>query len=242
MGLPATVHSVDLFPLVVPDARVEGLILILDSTLKPDDVQILEAFCAQTSLVLHNRLLQHRLQEAAKRDSAMSRIAQELGSTLDTDQLFDLILERLVSLVDAEKGSLMLLDEQEGSLAVKAVRGLNMKLLESVRVAPHQGISGKVLATGASLLVSDLETDERVAQKQRPRYRTKSFISLPLKLNHRTIGVESRIRIKPSTRASGTTNGNKSTECTVAGNPILRISRVSSVRRCRRSARTLFRR
>src|SRR5439155_537496 len=62
-------------------------------------------------------------------------------------------------------------------------------LLESVRVAPHQGISGKVLATGASLLVSDLETDERVAQKQRPRYRTKSFISLPLKLNHRTIGV-----------------------------------------------------
>src|SRR5207249_6793607 len=70
MGLPATVHSVDLFPLVVPDVRVEGLILILDSTLKPDDVQILEAFWAQTSLVLHNRLLKHRLQEAAKRDSA----------------------------------------------------------------------------------------------------------------------------------------------------------------------------
>ncbi len=189
MGLPATVQSVDLFPLVIPEARVEGLILILDSTLKPDDVQILEAFCAQTSLVLHNRLLQHRLQEAAKRDSAMSRLAQELGSTLDTDQLFDLILERLVSLVEAEKGSLMLLDEQEGSLVVKAVKGLNMKLLESVRVAPHEGISGKVLATGASLLVSDLETDERVSQKQRPRYRTKSFISLPLKLNHRTIGV-----------------------------------------------------
>lgn len=189
MGLPGTVHSVDLFPLVLPDARVEGVILILDSTLKPDDVQILEAFCAQTSLVLHNRLLEHRLQDAAKRDSAISRIAQELGSTLDTDQLFDLILERLVSLVDAEKGSLMLLDEQEGSLAVKAAKGLNMKLLQSVRVAPHQGICGKVLATGASLLVSDLETDERVSQQQRPRYRTKSFISLPLKLNHRTIGV-----------------------------------------------------
>jgi len=189
MGLPATVRSVDLFPLVTQEARVEGVILILDSTLKPDDVQILEAFCAQTSLVLHNRQLQHRLHEATKRDSAMTRIAEELGSTLNTDHLFELILERLVSLVDAEKGSLMLLDEEAGSLAIKAVRGLNHKLLESVRVAPHQGIAGKVLATGASLLVSDLETDERVAQKSRPRYRTKSFISLPLKLDHRTIGV-----------------------------------------------------
>ena len=189
MGLPASVQSVDLFPLVIHEDRVEGLILILDSDLKPEDVQILEAFCAQTGLVLHNRLLQDRLQEGVKRESARSRITHELSSTLDTDQLFDLILDRLASLVDAEKGSLMLVDEQDGSLAVKAVKGLNKKLLESVRVAPHQGISGKVLATGASLLVSDLERDERVDQKQRPRYRTKSFISLPLKLNHRTIGV-----------------------------------------------------
>ncbi|MER3422366.1 MAG: hypothetical protein C4293_03190 [Nitrospiraceae bacterium] len=121
--------------------------------------------------------------------TTLVRIAQGVWATRNAEQLFDLILESSLSLVGAEKGSLMLMDDQEGRLAIKAVKGANKHLLESVRVAPHEGISGKVLATGASLLVSDLERDERVGRKQNPRYRTKSFISVPLKPDRRTIGV-----------------------------------------------------
>lgn len=189
LGLPGSVRSVDLVPMVIPDGQVASLILILDSELAPEDVQALEGFGALAAVILHNRLLRHRLEEGAKHFAALARFAHDLGSTLDTDRLLDLILDRSVSLVDAEKGSLMLVDDEEGSLAIKAAKGLNKRLVETVRVAPYQGISGKVLATGDSLLVSDLERDERVAQKQNPRYRTKSFISIPLKPSHRTIGV-----------------------------------------------------
>lgn len=189
MGLSPDVQSVDLFPLAARGGQLSGLILVVDSDLSKEDRQILEAFCAQTALVLQNRHLQQRLQQEEKHFVALNRIVHELGSTLDTDQLFDLILDRLAALVNAEKGSLMLLEDQEGTLAVKAVKGLNKKVLEAVRIAPHEGISGKVLATGVSMLVADLERDERVAQKPKPRYRTKSFISIPLKLNQRTIGV-----------------------------------------------------
>lgn len=189
MGLPPDVQSVDLFPLAARGGLVSGLILIVDSDLSKEDRQILEAFCAQTALVLQSRHLEQRLQQEEEHFVALNRIIHELGSTLDTDQLFDLILDRLATLVKAEKGSLMLLEDQAGTLAVKAVKGLNRKVLEAVRIAPHEGISGKVLATGVSMLVADLEQDERVAQKSKPRYRTKSFISIPLKLNQRTIGV-----------------------------------------------------
>lgn len=189
LGLPGSVRSVDLVPMVIPDGQVASLILILDSELAPEDVQALEGFGALAAVILHNRLLRHRLEEGARHFAALARFAHELGSTLDTDRLLDLILDRSVALVDAEKGSLMLVDDEEGSLAIRAAKGLNKRLVDSVRVAPYQGISGKVLATGNSLLVSDLERDERVSQKQNPRYRTKSFISIPLKPSHRTIGV-----------------------------------------------------
>ncbi|MBI4402035.1 MAG: diguanylate cyclase [Nitrospirae bacterium] len=189
MGLPPTIQSVDLFPMATREGQGAGLILIADSHLAHEDEQILEAFCVQTGLVLQNRVLRQRLQQDEKHFSALNRFVRELGSTLDSEQLFDVILDRLAALVQAETGSLMLLDDQEGNLAVKAVKGLNKKLLESVRIAPHQGIAGKVLATGAAMLVEDLERDARVDQKPKPRYRTKSFISLPLKLDQRTIGV-----------------------------------------------------
>jgi diguanylate cyclase (GGDEF)-like protein len=39
------------------------------------------------------------------------------------------------------------------------------------------------------MLVNDIERDTRVATKNRPRFKTKSFISLPLEANDRLIGV-----------------------------------------------------
>jgi diguanylate cyclase (GGDEF)-like protein len=83
----------------------------------------------------------------------------------------------------------MLLDEDRNELVVKAIKGLNPKIVEALRIRPGEGISGIVFAEGKPLLVSNLETDERVLQEKRPRYRTRSFVSLPLRTDDRTIGV-----------------------------------------------------
>jgi len=189
LGLPAEIAAVELIPLFHQEGQTAVLVLIADSSLSEQDLQILQAFCAQAGLVLQNRLLLDHFHQGSRHLNALTGIVQELAATLDAERLYELILDRSAQLVQAEKGSLMLFDEQEGSLAIKAVKGLNKKLLEPVRVAPNEGISGKVAATGKPLLVSDLEADERVSQKQKPRYRTKSFISIPLKLEQRTIGV-----------------------------------------------------
>ena len=42
---------------------------------------------------------------------------------------------------------------------------------------------------GTALIVHDIEGDERFRKKNRPRYRTKSFISIPLKIENRVVGV-----------------------------------------------------
>jgi diguanylate cyclase (GGDEF)-like protein len=107
----------------------------------------------------------------------------------DVDELFGMILEKSTAFLHAEQGSLMLLDEQRRELGVKAMKGLNKKIAGLLRIRPGEGIAGKVLATGSPLLVSDIEKDERITQERRLRYKTKSFVSVPLKLEGRTIGV-----------------------------------------------------
>ena len=58
-----------------------------------------------------------------------------------------------------------------------------------LRIRPGEGIAGKVFAEGNPILVRDIESDHRVQRSKRPRYKTKSFMSIPLKLEDRTIGI-----------------------------------------------------
>jgi diguanylate cyclase (GGDEF)-like protein len=83
----------------------------------------------------------------------------------------------------------MLLDEDRRELSVKAMKGLNKKIVELLKIRPGEGISGKVLSTGSPMLVADIDADDRILQEKRPRYKTRSFISIPLKLDSRIIGV-----------------------------------------------------
>jgi diguanylate cyclase (GGDEF)-like protein len=57
----------------------------------------------------------------------------------------------------------------------------------SVRMG--SGIAGKVAASGTPFLVNDIEVDERIAALNRPRFKTKSFISVPLLFKGEPLGV-----------------------------------------------------
>jgi diguanylate cyclase (GGDEF)-like protein len=60
--------------------------------------------------------------------------------------------------------------------------------------------AGKVVQSGNPLLVGNIEQDTRIRRKKRPRYHSGSFLIVPLKLDHRVIGV-----INLADKASGET-------------------------------------
>lgn len=188
-GLPAEIASFHLFPLLVRNGRVTGILAIFDTPLTEEETGVVQAFCQQVAISQENRGLREEHRDMAKDISMLLEIAKTVGSALDSEDLFGIILEKSTEFLGAEQGSLMLLDEDRRELTVKAMKGLNKKIVELLKIRPGEGISGKVLATGTPLIVSDIESDERIAQEKRPRYKTKSFISIPLKLNGRTIGV-----------------------------------------------------
>ncbi len=125
-----------------------------------------------------------RLKELA----LLEEVYRELATVLERDELYETILAKSTELVGAEQGSLMILDNKGDSLTVKAAKGPYVDLIEEVSVRIGEGISGTIAKKGTPMVVRDVE-EEFPARKNRPRYRTKSFVSIPLKLGDRVIGV-----------------------------------------------------
>lgn len=112
-----------------------------------------------------------------------------LGTTLDLDDLLELILGRLTDLLDADRSTLYLVDEARGDLVSRVTIGSKVR---SVRVKIGHGIAGTVAKTGEPIRLRDVYRDPRFEAEWDvlTGYRTTCMLAAPLK-NHlgRTIGV-----------------------------------------------------
>ena len=134
--------------------------------------------------------LRSRLDGIVGRMEALSRLA---GVAKD-DERRELIHEaaaRIVSgVLEAEKTSLMTLDDEAGSLYVSAVRGRDLAPGAMDPVLVGEGAAGMVLESGEPLLVADVKADARFAGRAPTgRYQTHSFVLAPLEARGRFIGV-----------------------------------------------------
>lgn len=120
----------------------------------------------------------------------MNETFRDINSSLDLNDVLKKIIARVTYCLEAEMGSVMLLDDEGRELRVSAAAGLSDEIVESVRVPIGQGISGWVAEQGEPLLVEDIEKDPRFAKKKSDsKYSTKSLISTPLINRGRIIGV-----------------------------------------------------
>jgi signal transduction histidine kinase/putative methionine-R-sulfoxide reductase with GAF domain len=112
-----------------------------------------------------------------------------LGTTLDLDQLLELILSKITEALEAERATLYLLDEAKDELVSRIAHGEEVR---SIRLKVGHGIAGHVARTGKPLHVKDAYRDPRFNPEWDvlSGYRTRSILAAPMK-NHlgRTIGV-----------------------------------------------------
>lgn len=134
-----------------------------------------------------------RLRAALARELRISQALREvgvaLGTTLDLDDLLELILAKLTELLEADRCTLYLVDEMRGDLVSRVTMGSKVR---SIRVKIGHGIAGYVAQSGKALRVSDAYKDSRFQPEwdALTGYRTTCILAAPLK-NHlgRTIGV-----------------------------------------------------
>ncbi|MBI2412055.1 MAG: diguanylate cyclase [Deltaproteobacteria bacterium] len=125
---------------------------------------------------------------AANGFQALEEVYKSLAPVLDREELYETILSKSSELVRAERGSLMILDNKSRVLSVKASKGIDRRIVDNLRVRLGEGISGAIAAKGLPVVVRNIES-EVPSWKNRPVYKTKSFISIPLKIDTRVIGV-----------------------------------------------------
>lgn len=124
-------------------------------------------------------------QTASARARRVARLA--LGRS-DLQPLFDAIVEMVSATLDTAIVSLVLVDPDRGDLFVAASTG-HADPVRGRRTALRTGVAGSVAAWGHPILVQDIETDRRFRRLNHPQYKTKSLLSVPLRVEGEVIGV-----------------------------------------------------
>jgi Nif-specific regulatory protein len=119
---------------------------------------------------------------------------EALSSIHDLDHLLKRAIERVMTLLDIERASIILLDEARDELYVANVADENHvgheQRLRGVRFPATQGIAGWVVREGHSLIVPDVDNDPRVYRgiDVHTGTKTRSLLCVPLRTTERIIG------------------------------------------------------
>jgi len=187
LRLPTPMNSCHLFPLS-KNSRNTTTLAIFDTVLSVDDTRMISSFCQQAGAALEHIALQNQIAKQKRTIQSLSDLTI-FDSDLRQGALYKNLLEQTTQILDAEQGSLMVFNSESNELSVKAMKGINPSLFTLFNKKPGEGIAGQVCKTGLPLLVENIAQDRRLSHTPRPRYRTPSFLSVPLKKSDRIIGV-----------------------------------------------------
>ncbi len=128
-------------------------------------------------------------QMAAWRFQALYNVSRSLGASLELQTVLDEVMDAIIQLTGAERGFLMLRDD-DGGLKVKAARNLDQQTLGSQEFNYSRTIANRVLDTGEALVTTNASEDPRFAgQMSIVAQSLRSIMATPLKARGSVIGV-----------------------------------------------------
>src|SRR5512135_266493 len=133
-----------------------------------------------------------RLQQKIKRLSTLIEVNALISSSLNLDQILENVMTISKKVMNADASSLMRIDEKTNELIYQVAQGkVGEKLKQEFRLRMGQGIAGTVAQEGKPLLLEDAYTHPKFhrAHDDATGYRTKSMITVPLKVAGRVTGV-----------------------------------------------------
>lgn len=191
-GFTEEISSMHLFP-ITSEIGFFGFLGIFNTELEREAFESINELCRLSAYLCGIRNLTI---DCEKRASDLNEIAvKALNLSMlykQPSHLYESIVDEASSIVKAERCSLMLPQNDNGSknfLKISAVKGLNKWLMENVKVRIGEGISGKVYAEGLPILIDREEKLKQYIKIPKTHYKTFSAMSLPLKVTDEIIGV-----------------------------------------------------
>jgi GAF domain-containing protein len=156
------------------------------------------------ALKQENEELRRRLDEEVGTLNRLIQVTTMLNSTLNVQDLLQLIMNSASDLLNAETSSLMLVDEETGELTFDVATGESGQEVVKYRVPPGQGIAGWVVQNGQPLMIDDPKSDPRFYNRidKSINFETRNILAVPLQVKDRVLGVVEVINKKDAPKFS----------------------------------------
>lgn len=128
---------------------------------------------------------------------ALSDISQVINSSLELDDVLRIVMDTIVRLTGAERGFLMLKDEQ-GEMSTRTARNWEQESINTSEFAVSRTVIQKVIDSGEPVLTTNAQEDPRFGgQESIVAYNLRSILCVPLKVKSELTGViytDNRVR------------------------------------------------
>ncbi|GIX42545.1 MAG: hypothetical protein KatS3mg129_2278 [Leptospiraceae bacterium] len=151
------------------------------------DVKLLMFLSGMAGIAIHNRRLYDELKNRVEELNCIYEISQTIYQYDQLDSLLDGILQSIAEVLEVERLSIVL-KEGNSDFYVKKTLGFSLDS-KDIRIDPNKGICSIVLKSGEPLLVRDMVKDLGISSENANQYKTRSFISVPIKKDQEVIGI-----------------------------------------------------
>jgi len=202
-NVPEVIKNILIYPVRLP-VKVNGIFLIVNKknkqTFTKNDITKMKSILTDAGKAIEHALLFKKLKNTIRDLEDKNRELQALYNVSHTlnflntlDSVLQAILDNAINYLEAEWGSIMLLNEQTMELSVSLVRGLKEKNIKpSIKLKLGEGIAGMTAKSGKPMLVKDGYNSpyfKKFKKKGSHHRKVRSLICAPIRYGKETFGV-----------------------------------------------------
>jgi GAF domain-containing protein/anti-sigma regulatory factor (Ser/Thr protein kinase) len=159
-----------------------------------EDLAFAEELGRRVAVAVDNARLHRAEQEARafaeaanERLHHLERIAEIGLESRSLDELLERLLVYIRDLLEGDRATMLLLDQDRNELRVRAAVGLAPEVIEQVHVPFGKGIAGTIASTGRPRVIGDLTKANPISAYL--RHSGGSLVGVPLRVDDRVLGV-----------------------------------------------------
>ncbi|MFZ3072718.1 MAG: GAF domain-containing protein, partial [Thermodesulfobacteriota bacterium] len=156
-----------------------------------EDAETLLSIANHFSIIMERGELLSSLAKKVAQLETLNVVGALLISTLDEKLVRTRAMGAITKLMDAEAGSLLLVDKKTGDLYFEVALGEKGSEIKTVRLKIGEGVAGWVAKHGTPALIPDAATDERFQARvdKKSQFVTRNMVCVPVKIKADIIGV-----------------------------------------------------
>jgi diguanylate cyclase (GGDEF)-like protein len=179
------IRKMTLFPIGIA-GEVSAAIAVLDPIVNETHKDQIVRICRSMAQQLEILRLRSEVARGDSVSNAVRRFSESL-KRLDNEDLWISLTQNAAEMLKAERSSLLVFDEESGHFQVKAILGTDLSLAGDQAIGER--IARHVYTTKRAIAVADISKAGLWPGTQDRHYKTPSFLSSPISVGGRVIGV-----------------------------------------------------